>query len=64
MSDIPSILGWLGPYTSASKIATFLPVKASATAKLEATVDLPTPPFPDAIAITLFTPLGLDFTLI
>ena len=42
---------------SASKIPTRAPSAARASAKFEETVDLPTPPFPDATAIILRTPL-------
>ena len=40
---------------SASSKPIFLPLLANATAKFEETVDLPTPPLPDAIAIILET---------
>jgi hypothetical protein len=43
----------LGPYTSASITPTWKPAWASATARLAATVDFPTPPLPDEIAIIL-----------
>ena len=43
----------LGPYISASSKPTFLPEFAKLVAKLTAKVDLPTPPFPLAIAIML-----------
>ena len=36
---------------SASKTPTFNPILAKVTAMLAVTVDLPTPPLPDAIAI-------------
>jgi len=42
----PSIIGILGPYTSASMSPTRAPSLANDTAKLVATVDFPTPPFP------------------
>jgi hypothetical protein len=41
---------------SASSKPTLAPLLARATARLEATVDLPTPPLPLAMAITLRTP--------
>ena len=43
---------------SASTSPTFLPSLAKDTAKLTATVDLPTPPLPEAIAINS---TGLSF---
>ena len=45
-----------GPYISASINPTLAPCLARATAKLLATVDLPTPPLPDAMAIIFLTP--------
>ena len=51
----PSISGMLGPYISPSRMPTFAPSAASASARLTAVVDLPTPPLPDAIAMTFFT---------
>ncbi len=42
----PSISGMFGPYTSASISPTTAPIPARATARLAATVLLPTPPFP------------------
>nr|AFK40152.1 unknown [Lotus japonicus] len=51
------MMGILGPYTSASSKPTFSwHLLASATAKLTAVVDLPTPPLPEATAIVSFTP--------
>ena len=44
-----------GPYMSASSSPTLSPLCASATARFTATVDLPTPPLPEATAITAFT---------
>src|SRR5229473_6274763 len=41
---------------SASSSPTFAPLMPSAHARLIATVDLPTPPFPDATAIACLTP--------
>ena len=41
---------------SASSKPTLAPLRPSAQARLIATVDLPTPPFPDAIAIACLTP--------
>ena len=41
---------------SASMRPTLAPFLAKAAAKLTATVDLPTPPFPDATAIIFLTP--------
>ena len=38
---------------SASTRPTFLPIRASATARLAATVDLPTPPLPEPMAMIL-----------
>ena len=52
----PNMVGMLGPVMSASTSPTFAPVAASATARLVATVDLPTPPLFEATAITLRTP--------
>ena len=49
--DTPKILGMLGPYMSASSKPTLEPDFDSAIAKLLLTVDLPTPPFPEATAI-------------
>jgi hypothetical protein len=49
------MMGMEGPEISASINPTFAPALASATAKLLAVVDLPTPPLPDAIAIIFFT---------
>ena len=47
----PNILGIEKPQISASRIPTFLPCSEKARASNEAIVDLPTPPFPDAIPI-------------
>ena len=40
------------PYTSASRTATSWPVRASTTARLTVTDDLPTPPLPELIPMT------------
>ena len=45
-----------GPVMSASSRPTAAPARASATARLTLTVLLPTPPLPDATAITFLTP--------
>jgi hypothetical protein len=45
-----------GPWMSASSSPTLAPVWASATARLTAQVDLPTPPLPAPTAITFLTP--------
>src|SRR4051812_26704265 len=41
---------------SASRMPTFKPLACRPSARLAATVDLPTPPFPDATAISDLTP--------
>ncbi|MND09185.1 hypothetical protein D3C83_323160 [compost metagenome] len=46
---------------SASSNPTWAPSAASASARFTAVVDLPTPPLPDATAITFLTP-GISFT--
>ena len=56
---IPSIIGMLGPYRSPSIRPTAAPICASATATFAATVDLPTPPLPDATASAFLTPMGI-----
>ena len=56
-SCTPSMVGWLGPYRSASSTPTRAPILAIAVARLAVVVDLPTPPLPDATAIIFFTPL-------
>jgi len=53
--EAPSIPGTLAPYMSASRSPTLAPALLRAIAKFTATVDLPTPPFPLATAITFFT---------
>src|SRR5579885_519357 len=55
-SSTPIIIATLGPYTSASIRPTRCPSACIAIARLTATVDLPTPPFPLATAITCRTP--------
>ena len=50
-SETPNIRGMLGPYTSASIRPTRCPAAASATARLAETVDFPTPPLPEEIAM-------------
>ena len=46
----PSMRGMLNPHTSASSTPTRCPSAASAHARFTVTLDLPTPPLPDAIA--------------
>src|SRR3981081_4324128 len=41
---------------SASRMPAFSPMAAKPSARLQEVVDLPTPPLPDAIAITCLTP--------
>ena len=48
----PSILGMEGPVISASRIPTRAPERASSTARLPQTNDLPTPPLPEMTPIT------------
>jgi len=50
------MVGIDGPYISASSSPTLKPIFAKVTAKLAVTVDLPTPPFPDAMTMMFFTP--------
>src|SRR5690606_12649650 len=50
-----NMIGTEGPYISASTNPTLAPERASATAKLDETVDFPTPPLPDAMAMMFFT---------
>ena len=45
-----------GPYISASKTPTLHPIWANVTAKFAVTVDFPTPPFPEEIAIIFSIP--------
>jgi len=40
-----TMVGRLGPYTSASNMPTLAPIPASEYAKFTATVDFPTPPW-------------------
>ena len=53
----PIIFGSEGPWMSASRSPTRLPCRASATERLDAIVDFPTPPLPDATATIRSTPL-------
>ncbi len=53
---MPSMSGTLGPVMSASRRPTVAPARASATARFTAIVLLPTPPLPDATAMTFLTP--------
>ena len=46
----PSIRGIEKPHTSASRIPTVAPSSTSAHARFTVTLDLPTPPLPEAIA--------------
>ena len=55
-SSIWSILGTDGPKMSQSSRPTFIPILAKATARLTATVLLPTPPLPLETAMMFFTP--------
>jgi hypothetical protein len=55
-------VGAEGPVMSASRTPTRFPFWDMATASMEVTVDLPTPPLPDTTAITFFT-LALGFRL-
>src|SRR6478752_506646 len=41
---------------SASRIPAFRPIAAKPSARLQEVVDLPTPPLPEAIAMTCLTP--------
>src|SRR3990170_2620940 len=52
----PIMMGTLGPVTSASRRPTLAPRLARATARLTATVVLPTPPLLLATAMMFFTP--------
>ncbi len=54
--ETPIIIGMFGPVMSASRRPTLAPAWARATARLTLTVLLPTPPLPDATAITFLTP--------
>ena len=55
-SSTPNITGIEGPEISASIKPTLAPDSASAIARLEVTVDLPTPPLPEATAIIFLMP--------
>ena len=55
-SVVPNIKAIDGPYKSQSQRPTRAPVAAKATARLAATVDLPTPPLPEAMAMMRLTP--------
>src|SRR5216110_3485400 len=50
------MVGTDGPRMSASSSPTSAPAMRSAAARFTATVDLPTPPLPDATAIVCLTP--------
>ncbi|MCY1310390.1 hypothetical protein D9M70_605720 [compost metagenome] len=50
------MIGIDGPEISASRIPTLAPAFLSAIARLAVTVDFPTPPFPEEMAIMFFTP--------
>ena len=50
--ESPSILGMEGPVTSASRMPTLAPRRASSTASVPQTSDLPTPPLPETTPIT------------
>ncbi len=53
---MPNSFGIEGPNRSASSTPTLRPSLARPTARLQATVDLPTPPLPDATAMMCLTP--------
>jgi hypothetical protein len=53
---VPIMRGTFGPVMSASSRPTRAPSRARLTARFTATVDLPTPPLPDATAIVFRTP--------
>jgi hypothetical protein len=61
-SATPSIIGTFGPYTSASINPTRAPSRARLTARLTATVDLPTPPLPELTATMFRTPSTISFS--
>ncbi len=50
LPSAPIMRGTLNPHTSASRIPTFAPSCASAHARFTVTLDLPTPPLPEATA--------------
>src|ERR1700687_5200645 len=52
----PNSFGCEGPYTSASRMPVFSPIAAKPSARLHEVVDLPTPPLPEATAMTCLTP--------
>ena len=56
LPEMPIMRGSEGPKMSLSMRPTASPCRASAAARLTATVDLPTPPLPEATATMLFTP--------
>src|SRR3989454_3767387 len=58
----PIIIGTLGPYTSASRSPTFAPCRTRPTARLTATVVLPTPPLPLLTAMAFLT-VGMRLSL-
>ena len=51
----PKACGIDGPVMSASRTATLYPSLCVATASMDVTDDLPTPPFPDTTPMTFFT---------
>ncbi len=60
-SSTPSIFGSSGPFISASRSPTLNAFCARVTARLVATVDFPTPPFPLITIIVCFTLYLTDF---
>ena len=60
-SVTPKAVGAEGPVMSASRTPTRFPFRAMATASMDVTVDLPTPPLPETTAMTFFT-LALGFS--
>src|SRR5690606_18300755 len=50
LPDSPSMVGMLGPYTSASSTPTRAPSAAKASARFTEVVDFPTPPLPEPTA--------------
>ena len=52
LPETPIIRGTENPHTSTSTMPTRCPSAASAVARFTVTVDLPTPPLPEATAIT------------
>ena len=56
LGAMPNSLGIDGPNRSASSTPTLSPSFAKPTARLQATVDLPTPPLPEATAMMCLTP--------